>query len=190
MQRYPGVLPLLPLKAFGSPLSYVVEANQSGDRTLSGGAIRHGVLALGTEMGGAGHVTRAAVRIAERGVNNILVHLGILPESTRIAPDAPQRFLEVGGGDYYVYAPENGLYEPLVDLGDMVEAGQPAARIHFPETPWAEPATAHFARAGFVLCKRIPGAHDAGRLSVPSRNRRGALGSPDAGQLMCCLPAA
>jgi uncharacterized protein len=145
------------LKAFGSPLSYVVEANQGGDRTLSGGAIRHGVLALGTEMGGSGHVTRAALRIAERGVNNVLVHLGILPESPRIAPDEPQRFLEVGGGDYYVYAPENGLYEPLVDLGDIVEAGQPAARIHFPETPWAEPVPTHFSRGGFVLCKRIPG---------------------------------
>ena len=148
---------LAALKAFASPLSYVIEANQGGDRTLSGGAIRQGVLALGTELGGSGHVTRAAVRIAERGVNNLLVHLGILPDDARIALDGPQRFLEVGGSEYYTYAPDNGLYEPLVDLGDMIRAGQPAARIHFPETPWAEPVTAHFARDGFVLCKRIPG---------------------------------
>ena len=73
---------LAALKAFASPLSYVVEANQGGDRTLSGGAIRRGVLALGTELGGSGHVTRAALHIAERGVNNLLVHLGILPEQT------------------------------------------------------------------------------------------------------------
>jgi predicted deacylase len=102
-------------------------------------------------------VTRAALRIAERGVNNLLVHLGILPEADRIALDGPTRMLEVGGADYYVYTPENGLFEPLVELGDMVTKGQPAARIHFPETPWAEPVTAHFARDGFVLCKRIPG---------------------------------
>ena len=50
-----------------------------------------------------------------------------------------------------------GLFEPLVELGDMVQAGQPAARVHLPETPWAEPVTAHFARDGFVLCKRVPG---------------------------------
>jgi hypothetical protein len=148
---------LAALKAFASPLSYVIEASQGGDRTLSGGAIRQGVLALGTELGGSGHVTRAAVRIAERGVNNLLVHLGILPDDERIALDGPQRFLEVGGSEYYTYAPDNGLYEPLVDLGDMIRAGQPAARIHFPETPWAEPVTAHFTRDGFVLCKRIPG---------------------------------
>jgi len=145
------------LKAFGAPLSYIAEANQGGDRTLSGGAIRQGVLAMGTELGGSGHVTRAAVRIAELGVNNLMVHLGILPDSARMIPGQPQRFLEVGGADYYVYAAENGLYEPLVDLGEMVQAGQPAARIHFPETPWAEPATVHFARDGFLLCKRIPG---------------------------------
>jgi predicted deacylase len=85
------------------------------------------------------------------------VHLGILPSDARIEPDAPTRFLEVGGSEYFVYAPENGLFEPLVELGDMVRAGQPAARIHLPETPWAAPVTAHFARDGFVLCKRVPG---------------------------------
>ena len=145
------------LKAFGSPVAYVAEQNQGGDRTLSGGAARHGVVCIGTEAGGSGHVTRSAVRMVERGVNNVLVHLGILPASARVAPDGPTRFLEVGGPDYFVYAPENGLFEPLVELGDTVEAGQPAARLHFPETPWAEPVAVHFARDGFVLCKRIPG---------------------------------
>jgi len=145
------------LKAFGSPIAYVSEANQGGNRTLSGGAVRQGVIALGTEAGGSGHVTRAALRMVERGVNNMLVFLGILPEAARMAPDGPTRFLEVGGPDYFVYTPENGLYEPLVELGEMVIAGQPAARIHFPETPWAEPITTNFARDGFVLCKRMPG---------------------------------
>ena len=70
---------------------------------------------------------------------------------------SPTRYLEVGGPDYFVYAPENGLFEPLVELGEMVRAGQPAARIHLPETPWAEPVTASFAHDGFVLCKRVPG---------------------------------
>ena len=145
------------LKAFGSPIAYVAEESQGGARTLSGGAARHKVIAIGTEAGGSGHVTRAALCMVERGVNNVLVHLGILPASARIAPDEPTRMLEVGGADYFVYAPENGLFEPLVELGDMVRAGQPAARIHTPETPWAEPVTTHFLRDGFVLCKRVPG---------------------------------
>lgn len=145
------------LKAFGSPIAYVSESNQGGARTMSGGAARHNVVCLGTEAGGSGHVTRSALRMVERGVNNVLVHLGILPASDRIEPEEPTRFLEVGGPDYFVYAPENGLFEPLVELGDMVHAGQPAARIHAPETPWQEPVMAHFAHDGFVLCKRMPG---------------------------------
>ena len=145
------------LKAFGAPVAYVAENNQGGAKTTSGAAARNGKICLGTEAGGSGHVTRSALRMVERGVNNVLVHMGILPESARIVPDGPTRFLEVGGADYFVYTPENGLFEPLVELGEMVRAGQPAARIHWPETPWAEPVTAHFERDGFVLCKRMPG---------------------------------
>ncbi len=79
------------LKAFGSPVAYVAEENQGGNRTLSGGAARHGKICLGTEAGGSGHVTRSALRMVERGVNNVLVHMGILPQSARIVPDGPTR---------------------------------------------------------------------------------------------------
>ena len=37
-----------------------------------------------------------------------------------------------------------------------VEKDQSAAAIHFPETPWREPAIVKFCRSGFVLCKRMP----------------------------------
>src|SRR5262249_24358411 len=40
------------LKAFGAPIAYVAEESQGGARTLSGGAARHNVIALGTEAGG------------------------------------------------------------------------------------------------------------------------------------------
>ena len=112
---------------------------------------------LGTELGGSGHVTRAALRIAERGVNNLMVHLGILPEADRIAPDGPAASWRSAAPTTSSTRRRTGCIEPLVELGDMVSAGQPAARMHFPETPWAEPVTAHFARDGFVLCKRMPG---------------------------------
>jgi uncharacterized protein len=148
---------LAALKAFGAPVAYVSAAGPGGNLTLSGGAARKGVIALGTEAGGSGHVTRAALRMVERGVNNVLVHQGILPDSARISPDGPTRFFEVGGADYFVYAPESGLFEPLVELGEMVRVGQPAARVHWPETPWTEPVTVNFAHDGFVLCKRMPG---------------------------------
>jgi predicted deacylase len=145
------------LKAFAAPVSYVGHAapGQGAVRTTSGAALRQGKLALGTELGGSGTVTAAALKIAERGLRNILAHMGILPESE--AEPGPSRILDVRGPDYFVYASGTGLFEPLAEPGDTVSAGQPAARIHTPETPWAPAATVHFARDGFVLCKRMPG---------------------------------
>jgi predicted deacylase len=147
------------LKAFAAPLAYLPAGGQGtgDDRTLSGAAALHGVVSLGSELGGSGTLTPVALRIAERGLRNVLVELGILPEADRVAGEGPTRILEVGGNDWFVYAPDAGVYEPLVELGDTVVAGQPAARIHTPETPWREPVTAHFRRDGFVLCKRVPG---------------------------------
>ena len=147
---------LAALRAFGAP--HAGGGNGTGaDHTLSGGAERQGPLAVGTELGGSGTVTPAALRIAERGLRNLLVHLGILPEVMRIPVDGPGRVVEVGGADYFIYAPDSGVFEPVVELGEDVKAGQLAGRVHFPETPWAPPVEFRFARDGLVLCKRIPG---------------------------------
>lgn len=150
---------LAALHAFGAPLAYIQGGaqGQGGDQTLGSIADRMGKVSMGTELGGSGTLTPAALRIAERGLNNLLVHLGILPESSRIAPDGATQVFRVGGQDHMVYAPENGVYEPLVEIGAAVKAGQPAARIHFPETPWAPPVEASFLRDGYVLAKRLPG---------------------------------
>jgi predicted deacylase len=156
---------LAALRAFGAPHAYVAiggATGTGGDRTLSGVAARHGIVAVGTELAGGGQVTREALRIAERGVRNLLVHAGILPPERRIEPEGPTRVFDVGGPDYFVYAPEPGVFEPLAEPGEMVRAGQLAARIHTPETPWAAPAEARFARDGFVLCKRVPGRTSRG----------------------------
>jgi predicted deacylase len=147
------------LHAFGAPLAYIQQGaqGQGGDQTLGAVADSLGKISMGTELGGSGTLTPAALRIAERGLNNLLVHLGMLAESARIAPEGPTRIFSVGGQDHMVYAPENGVYEPLVEIGDTVKAGQPAARMHFPETPWAPYVETHFRRDGYVLAKRLPG---------------------------------
>lgn len=147
------------LKAFGAPLAYQQgnAQGQGGDQTLGGQADRLGIVNLGTELGGAGALTPAGLKVAERGVRNLLVHLGILPPEARILPESDTKIFGLGGQEYFVYTPEAGIFEPLVELGDYVKAGQPAARIHTPETPWQAPAVASFERDGFVLCKRQPG---------------------------------
>lgn len=150
-------LQLAALRAFGAPLAYITGGGHGSGaaNTLSSAAIRQGPLALSTELGGSGTLTPVALQMAERGLRNLLVHLGILPASMKIEPEAT-RILNVGGSDYYVYSPDDGVFEPVAELGDTVQAGQMAGRIHFPETPWAPSVDARFGRDGFVLSKRVP----------------------------------
>jgi len=152
------------MEAFGAPMGFVTAGGNGTGSTssLSGAAERAGKLSMNTELGGAGSVDVEGVRIAERGLNNVMVHAGILPKAAYIAPEQPMRLLELGGPEYFVYATENGIFEPLAQLGDVVVAGQAAGRLHSPETPWAEPATMYFQRDGIVMCKRVPGGTSRG----------------------------
>jgi predicted deacylase len=144
------------LTAFGAPMSYVTDAPQGEDRTLTAAASRQGVMHLGSELGGGGTLAIGALRTAQEGVRRVLRLLGALAEAVAVPAAPPTRILQVRGADYFVYAADGGLFEPRVDVGDEVTAGQEAGRIHFHDTPWREPAVARFQRAGTVLCKRMP----------------------------------
>ena len=144
------------LTAFGAPMSYVADAPQGGDRTLTAAASRRGVMHMGSELGGGGTLSIGALRTAQEGIRRVLRLIGALGEGVAVPPAPATRLLQVRGADYFVYAGDGGLFEPLVDVGDEVAAGQEAGIIHFHDTPWREPATALFRRAGTVLCKRMP----------------------------------
>ncbi|WP_425067213.1 succinylglutamate desuccinylase/aspartoacylase family protein [Reyranella sp.] len=140
-------------KAFGAPVTFISRA-PGGERALTSAASRQGVVALTTELGGGGFVTPASLSIAEQGMRRVLAHVGLLQGP--VPPPASTRLTETVGDDYYVYASEGGLFEPLVELGQEVNARQPAGRIHFHHTPWREPAVVAFQRPGLVICKRVP----------------------------------
>lgn len=147
-------------KAFGAPIT-LVQLPASADRMSSGAASRKGVLYLTTELAGMGTVTPEALRIGEQGLARVLVTAGCLLEQTQ-PPAPPTRFLELKGDEHYVYGTEVGLFEPLAELGDEVVKGQPAAAIHFPETPWRKAVIEIFKGDGIVICKRVPGRIERG----------------------------
>jgi uncharacterized surface protein with fasciclin (FAS1) repeats len=149
------------LRVFGAPVSYVAKKPMGADRAFGASARRRGVVAIGTEAGGGGTVSPLALRIAQSGLHRVLRHLGMVP-GLEVEASTGTRLVEVGGSDYFVYSTERGLVETLVAPGDEVVAGQAAARIHFPYTPWREAETVHFERSGLVLCKRVPGRTERG----------------------------
>ncbi|MFM0593764.1 succinylglutamate desuccinylase/aspartoacylase family protein [Paraburkholderia dilworthii] len=148
------------LAAFGLPRAFLHRPNPVHSATA---ARRQGALSILAELGGGGTVQASLLREARQGLLHLLGFIGLL--SGPLVPDAPPsqtRFFSVSGSRHYVYAYDRGVYEPLVELGDQVVAGQPAARIHFPDTPLREPVTTFFAGAGQVVCKRVPAAVERG----------------------------
>ena len=142
-----------PVSVFGSP------AGAREDRTLEAASERCGVLNLGIELGGGAWVTPAALAIARRGVRRVMRHMGLVAQ----ADDAPAtQMMALDSDDCFVFASEWGLFEPLVELGAEVAAGQAIGRLHCVETPWRAPKTELFRAAGRLVCLRARGRVDRG----------------------------
>ncbi|MBM3532646.1 MAG: hypothetical protein FJX60_06390 [Alphaproteobacteria bacterium] len=142
------------LQAFAPPIGVVRKARDG--RAAQPAAHRLGVAALGGEFGGRGGLSRHGLGIIEAGLRNQLKHLGILPGWNPPKPAAPTRLMTWTGREGFVYAPAPGVFEPLADLGEEVEAGQPAGLLHFIDEPTRAPLELRFAVPGMVICRRAP----------------------------------
>ncbi len=150
------------LKAFGAPVS-LVWAHTLDTGFANAAAIGRRIVSLGGEFGGGGSVSIAGLRIVERGIRNFLRHAGCLAEDSTVKGDqSPTRLMEVKSRSYFVLAPDAGLFEPTVELGDWVAAGQLCGQVHFVDNPTRAPVPAHFATVGMVICKRRFGRVERG----------------------------
>jgi len=160
------------LKAFGAPVGLVLrELDDVG--MLDSAVERLGKIFLSTELGGAGMLTPETVRIADRGVRNLLIHFEVMKGEVE-APPEPTRLMEVSDAGAYVFANEQALYEPLVDLGEEIAAGQPVGRLHFVENPERDSIDCLAVSAGMLVCRRAQGWAERGDcLAVLARDRAG-----------------
>lgn len=150
---------LAALKAFGAPLSVIWKSSR--DPRFSPIAARlRGAVALGGEFGGCGRVNRSGVQLVETGAFRLMRHLGLMPKLEEAVP--PIRLVAVPGQDHFVYAPQPGLFEPAVDLGATVKAGDLCGHVHFVDDPARPAAPAFFKAGGFVICQRHFGRVERG----------------------------
>jgi N-alpha-acetyl-L-2,4-diaminobutyrate deacetylase len=146
---------LAAVRDFGAPIGLVLVELDAGGM-LDTAVEEMGRIFISTELGGGGMLTPETVAIAERGVRNMLVHFGLMVGEIE-RPDWTSRIMETPESGAYVPALDEGLYEPFVDLGDEVAAGQAIGQMHFVADPAREAVVHHAAAAGLVICRRVPG---------------------------------
>jgi N-alpha-acetyl-L-2,4-diaminobutyrate deacetylase len=126
----------------------------AGSGLLVGEAERQGKIVVSTELGGGGHVTAAIHRLAASGLRNVLRRFGAIEGAPVTRADlglADSVLLMATERENYLLAPESGLFETLVDLGQRVSVDEPVGRIHFLERPDRAPEPV-VSRTDGVVC--------------------------------------
>lgn len=124
-------------RAFCAP-HVVVSPSLGGD--MSESAVRCGCAYLSTEAGGAATVDREVVALSAAGIARVMAHLAMISPDSAPAPSGNTRWMRVPGGLGVLLADERGLFEPAINLGDEVAAGQLLGHIHRIEQPAQAPA--------------------------------------------------
>ena len=118
-----------------------------------------GKVFISTELGGGGSATARSIAIAKRGLRNVLIHSGILQGEMQIGPTIN---IDMPDDDCFVFSQDDGLYEPMVDLGDTVRKGDVIVRI-WPMARTGIPAIEYKAKmSGVLISRHFPGLIKSG----------------------------
>lgn len=145
--------------AFGAPYNVTFWGVDEG-ATLTAAVERRGIISVGTEIGGWGRVNIEGVRIAERGLTNVLKQCGLMdgkPDTRQRDGSASTRQMMVKDPRGYVFARQSATYEPCHVAGETVAAGELAGRLHFVEDVDREPVALHYGMSGVLWMAAGPG---------------------------------
>jgi N-alpha-acetyl-L-2,4-diaminobutyrate deacetylase len=142
------------MQAFGAPYELkMVEIDAAGLYDTQVESM--GKVFVTTELGGGGTTTPETVAIAKRGVDNFLIHAGIL-QGELVPSETFPVGLDMTDDDCFLFSEHKGVLEPFVNLGELVKKGQLLARVHEIERT-ATPFHDYFApRDGMVISKHFP----------------------------------
>jgi len=144
--------------AFNAPYSMMLrELNAVG--MVDTAAEEMGKTFLSTELGGGGTARAETIRIAKRGVRNLLIDAGVLKGEPERAPTT---FLDMPDGECYIGALGSGLLEFVIDLGAGVRRGDLVARVHDIERTGGAVAEYRAARDGILAGRHFPGLVQTG----------------------------
>jgi len=118
-----------------------------------------GKVLVSTELGGGGSATAKSIAIAKKGLRNVLIHAGILRGEMQIDPTIR---LDMPDGECFVFCEDDGLFEPLTDLGEDVQKGQAVARIWPVDRTGIMPVELKAKISGMLISRHFPGLIKSG----------------------------
>ena len=80
----------------------------------------------------------------------------------REPPSGMSRLTQIPGPAGYVFAPIGGVFEALHELGEPVEAGEPAGQVHVLDDPGLPPEVVRFKTSGTLYSRRAIGRVERG----------------------------
>ena len=141
-------------EAFAAPYTYAIRGSDSPS-SMDSHAQGAGVPMISTELSGGAGVSLDATRVGYAGLRRVMHRLGILDWSEPSAPRETQ-LLDGIDGATTVMSPFTGIFEPFVDLGTEVAAGQAAGRVWALEEIDRPPEVLKFKSSGLVAVRRSP----------------------------------
>ena len=146
------------MRAFNAPYSMLLlEIDNTGmyDTAVED----QGKVFVSSELGGGGTTTAKTVSIAKKGIQNVLIHAGILKAEPDVGPSVN---LDTPDGDCFVFSNHDGLIEPTVDLGSIVDEGDVLARVWPLDRTGINPIEYRARRQGMLAGRHFPGLVKAG----------------------------
>ncbi len=141
------------MQAFNAPYSMLLlEIDSTGmyDTAVED----QGKVFVSSELGGGGTTTAKTNAIAKKGLNNVLVHAGILNAEMDLDTSVD---LNTPDSSCFVICEHEGLIEPMADLGKEVNQGDTIARIWPLDRTGVKPVEYKALRDGIVAGRHFPG---------------------------------
>ncbi|MYI89870.1 MAG: N-alpha-acetyl diaminobutyric acid deacetylase DoeB [Gammaproteobacteria bacterium] len=141
------------MEAFNAPHSTILlEIDNTGmyDTVVE----EQGKVFVSTELGGGGTTRESTVRLAKKGVRNVLIHAGILNAEMEMEPTIN---LDMPDGDCFVISEHDGLLEPVVDLGGEIKRNDVVAWVWPLDRTGVEPIAYRARRDGILAGRHFPG---------------------------------
>jgi predicted deacylase len=160
----------------------LVYSSQMASGLLTDEAEAEGKITIGGEFGAGESVNRMGALHAYEGIRNVLRHYGMLSGPvTRIRPATAPRPLLVKAErlEDYCPCPRDAVWEPAVDLGVFVRAGDLLGRLH-DFSDHSEPALEVRApRDGYVLMMHLSARVRRGMTLYVIAREAGSPGAPE-----------